>query len=230
VSASVATLRALVEQRFPDALPITHRTTGQIVTGLAPLDRILPGGGLPRGRLSVWASQGGATAILRAACLTTSRAGERAAWIDGRGTVGAVVWDDGPILLRPENPRHALRSTEELLRSGGFGLVVLSGLEPARTETVRLTRAVRDAGAALVTLAFETSMASLRLTSRLLPNGYRWRRDPFGGPAEAQCAIIRVCAQASGWNAHTDLSIPVTHHELRLSLDAELADRRGVRR
>jgi hypothetical protein len=229
VSASVAALRALVEQRFPDALPITHRSA-TVATGLASLDRILPSGGLPRGRLSVWASQGGATAILRAACLTTVTAGERAAWIDGRGVVGSVIWDDGPILLRPKSLIHALRTTEELLRSGGFGLVVLSGLEPARTETVRLTRAVREGGSALVTLTRETSMASLHLTSRLLPNGYRWRRDPFGGPAEAQLAVIHVRAQAPGWSAQTDLSIPIAHHELRLSLDAELADRRGVRR
>jgi hypothetical protein len=229
MSASVAALRALVEQRFPDALPITHRTTA-VATGLAPLDEILPSGGLPRGRLSAWASQGGATAILRAACLTTVRAGERAAWIDGRGAIGGVAWDEGPILLRPNSRTHALRTAEELLRSGGFGLVVLSGLEPARTETVRLTRAVREGGAALVTLANETSMANLRLTSRVLPNSYRWRRDPFGGPAVAQQAVIRVRAQAPGWNTQTDLSIPISHHELRLSLDASLADRRGVRR
>lgn len=229
MSTSVAALRALVEQRFPDALPITHRTTA-VATGLAALDHILPSGGLPRGRLSAWHSHGGATAILRAACLTIVRAGERAAWIDGVGAVGGVVWDDGPILLRPKSPPQALRTAEELLRSGGFGLVVLSGLEPARTETVRLTRAVREGGAAFVTVARESSMASLRLTSRLLPSGYRWRRDPFGGPAEAQAAVIRVHARAPGWNAHIDLSIPILHHELRLSLDATLADRRGVRR
>ncbi|HJU67053.1 MAG TPA: hypothetical protein VJ650_02320 [Gemmatimonadaceae bacterium] len=226
---SVAALRALVEQRFPDALPITHRTTA-VATGVAALDHILPSGGLPRGRLSAWHSQGGATAILRAACLTTVRAGERAAWIDGRGAVGGVVWDDGPLLLRPTSPPHALRTAEELLRSGGFGLIVLSGLEPARTETVRLTRAVREGGTAFVTIARESSMASLRMTSRLLPDGYRWRRDPFGDPAEAQAAVIRVHAQAPGWNAHTDLTIPILHHELRLSLDPKLADRRGVRR
>jgi hypothetical protein len=227
--ASVATLRALVEQRFPDALPITHRTTA-VPSGLAPLDHILPSGGLPRGRLSAWTSRGGASAILRAACLTTVAAGERAAWIDGLGTVTGAFWDEGPMLVRPGSTAHALRAAEELLRSGGFGLVVLSGVEPGRTESVRLTRAVRDGGAALVTLARETQMASLRLTSCLLPHGYRWRRDPFGGPALAHLAVIRVRAQAPGWNAKTDLSIPIRHHELRLSLEPTLVDRRGVRR
>ena len=69
-------------------------------------------------------------------------------------------------------------------------------------------------------------MASLRLTRVFC------RRLSLRGlsrPAVAQ-EVIRVHAQAPGWNAHTDLSIPITHHELRLSLDATLADRRGVRR
>jgi hypothetical protein len=229
VAASVTALRSLIEQRFPDALPITHRTTA-VATGLAPFDRILPGGGLPRGRLSAWTSYGGASAILRAACLTTILAGERATWIDGQGTVAGAFWDNGPVLLRPKSPAHALRAAEELLRSGGFGLVVLSGLEPGRTETVRLTRAVREGGAALVTLARETQMASLRLTSRFLPHGYRWHRDPFGGPAMAHLAVVRVRSQAPGWNAQADLTIPILYDELRLSLEPSLADRRGVRR
>ncbi len=227
--ASVAALRALVEQRFPDALPITHRTTA-VATGLAPLDRILPSGGLPRGRLSAWTSHGGASAILRAACLTTIVAGERATWIDGLGAVAGAFWQDGPMLLRPKSPAHALRATEEVLRSGGFSLVVLSGVEPGKTETVRLTRAAREGGAALVTLAQETPMASLRLTSRFLPHGYRWHRDPFGGPAMAHLAVVRVRAQAPGWNAQADLTIPILYDELRLSLEPSLVDRRGVRR
>jgi hypothetical protein len=36
--------------------------------------------------------------------------------------------------------------------------------------------------------------------------------------------------KAVGWSAHTVFPIPVTHHELRLSLESELADRRGLPR
>ena len=94
MSTSIAALRALIEQRFPDAIPLTQRTTEEVATGISELDGILPNGGLPRGRLSVWAPQGGATAILRAACDSAVANGERAAWIDGDNTVAGAFWSD----------------------------------------------------------------------------------------------------------------------------------------
>src|SRR5438270_6879619 len=66
-AADLSSLRSILEQRFPDATPVTHRTTGQVASGISQLDRALPSGGFPRGRLSAWAPLGGATAILRAA-------------------------------------------------------------------------------------------------------------------------------------------------------------------
>src|SRR6478672_9253819 len=208
-SQSIAALRALIEQRFPDATPLTGgaQTTEQVATGIGALDRVLPNGGLPRGRLSVWAPQGGATAILRAACHSVVADGERSAWIDGDNTMAGAFWSDGPYLVRPTSRLHALRAAEELLRSGGFSLLVLAGTEPQGTEIVRLTRASREGGAALVSIGTSASMASVRLTSKLLH--YSWRRTPFGEPGEVQDVTIRVHARAVGWNAHTDFPIPV---------------------
>lgn len=230
MSTSVAALRELLEQRFPDAAPLTQRTTEPVATGISALDQILPGGGLPRARMSVWTPLGGASAILRAACHAAIGAGERTVWIDGPGTIAGAFWETGPLLLRPRGRIHTLRAAEEVLQSGAVGLVVLAGVEPQGTEIVRLTRAAREGGAALVMLAAATSMAALRLTSRLMPNGYHWRRDPFGGPAEAQMAVALVRARAVGWNVHTKFEIPVMPHDLRLSLEPGVADRRGLRR
>jgi len=227
---SVAALRALIQQRFPDATPLTggSQTTEHVATGIGALDNVLPNCGLPRGRLSVWAPQGGATAILRASCHSVVAQGERSAWIDGDGVVAGAFWADGPYLVRPKSRLHALRAAEELLRSGGFSLLVVAGAEPQGTETVRLTRAAREGGTALVTIGSATSMASLRLTSRLLR--YQWRRTPFGDPAEVETATVRVDTKTVGWSAHAVFPIPVLHHELRLSLESELADRRGLPR
>ncbi len=231
VARDLAALRALLDERFPDASPITRRTTTQLATGIAALDGALPSGGLPRGRLSVWAPRGGATAILRAACQGVLVAGERAAWIDSAGTIAGAFWDeDGPLLVRPSSRLNALRSAEELLRSGGFALVVLAGAEPKGQETVRLTRATRDGGSALVALTTHAAMSALRLTSRITPADYRYKRTPFGDPAEITHARVRVDSVALGWKAHAEFVLPVTHHELRLSLEPELADRRGVTR
>lgn len=225
-----ALLRSLLEQRFPDATPVTHRTAEPVATGIAPLDSILPSGGLPRGRLSVWLPQGGATAILRSACRTVTSTGERAAWIDGLGTIAGEFWEEGPVLVRPANRRNSLRAAEELLRCGGFSLIVLSGSEPAGTEMVRLSRAAREGGAAFVALTSHTSMASIRLVSRIMPHSYVWQRSPFGDPAEACSATVKVRAQSLGWNRHTEFRVPIVQHELRTSLEPGLPDRRGIRR
>mgnify|MGYP003693778351 CR=1 FL=1 len=224
---------ALIEQRFPDATPLTGgaQTTEQVATGIGALDQVLPNGGLPRGRLSVWAPQGGATAILRATCYSIV-ARRRAVGVDRRRQHrGRRVLErrDGLYLVRPKSRLHALRAAEELLRSGGFSLLVLAGTEPQGTEIVRLTRASREGGAALVTSATSASMASLRLTSRLL----RYSLAPHavrrsGGSAKRHGS--RRTRAPVGWNAHDDFPIPVTHHELRLSLESELADRRGLPR
>jgi hypothetical protein len=229
-AANLSSLRSILEQRFPDATPVTHRTVEQVASGISQLDRALPSGGFPRGRLSVWSPLGGATAILRASCWSVVAAGERAAWIDGEQMLASSSWVDGPVLLRPVTRRHALRAAEELLRCGGFALVVLSGTQPSGSEAVRLTRAAREGGAALVSLTTAAAMSSLRVSSQLDPHAYRWQRTPFGDPAVVHEVLVRVRARAMGWNAHTQFLVPVLHHELRLSLEPGLADRRGVRR
>src|ERR1043166_5021459 len=168
MSTSVAALRALIEQKFPDATPVTHRLTEQVATGISALDRALPSGGLPRGRLSAWAPHGGATAILRATCDWVVEQGERSAWVDADNTMAGACWDEGPYLVRPTSRTHALRAAEELLRCGGFALLVLAGADVKGPETVRLTRAAREGGTAFVTIASNASMSSLRLTSRVV--------------------------------------------------------------
>jgi hypothetical protein len=229
VSVSVAHLRELIEQKFPDAIPLTHRTTEELSTGIAALDGILPSGGLPRGKLTAWTPYGGATAILRAACRHTALHGERSAWIDGGGSIVGAYWQEGPLLVRPHSRRQALRATEELLRCSGFSLVVLSGIEPESAEMVRLTRAAKDGGAAIVALTTRTALSTLRIESRFDPHGWRWRRTPFGDPADAREVRVRVQTRSMGWSARAEFLIPVLHHELRLSLEPGLVDRRGLR-
>jgi hypothetical protein len=229
-AAALANLRSVLEQRFPDATPLAHRTTEQVASGIAQLDRCLPAGGFPRGRLSVWSPFGGATAILRASCYTVTTQGERAAWIDGEHMLTSTSWIDGPVLLKPVTRRAALRAAEEILRSGGFALVVLSGTDPQGQEAVRLTRAAREGGAALVSVTTAAALSSLRVSSSLDPRGYQWHRTPFGEPAVAHDVLVRVRARAMGWNAHSQFLVPILHQELRLALEPGLADRRGVRR
>ena len=112
-AAEVLLLKQALEQRFPNALPISYRTAGAVATGVAVLDNMLPASGLPRGRLSLWKPGGGATAILYAACEYVAQQGERAAWIDAAGTIVADSWRPGPLLLKPDgNGKLSKRDAE----------------------------------------------------------------------------------------------------------------------
>ena len=228
--AHVLELKAALEQRFPNAQPVAYRTSGAVATGMSLLDNLLPSGGLPRGRVSLWTPGGGATAILYAAAQAVAGRGERAAWIDGAGTIAGDSWKPGPLLLKPEGELESLVCTEELLRSGGFGLVVLSGAGRAfRQEDVRLSRAVREGGGAFVALSTTSSIAHLRVTSRIAPDGYGWRMNPFGEPADVVEVRVDVEAQAMGWSGRTSVTLPVVTHTYRNAADPALVDRRGAK-
>lgn len=228
MAGNIAELRRLLEERFPDALPVAYRTTAAVATGVRALDRILPGGGLPRGRVSSWVPGGGATAVLRAACEAVVRRGERAAWVEGRGVEAGFPWGAGPMVVRPSGARDALLSAEELLRSGGFGLVVLVGPALPDVEGVRLSRAAREGGSALVVVSDKVRSAAVRLRSRIAPEGYRWRRGALGEPVEVEAVEMEVEVRAPGANARTVFQLPVARHEVRLSLEPGRVDRRGA--
>lgn len=229
MAAPALALKSLLAQRFPDAALLPERTTIPIPTGIAELDRVLPSGGLPRGRLVVWlgAEGAGATAFLRAACFRVLARGERAAWVDGQRTLG-VPWRSGPLLVRPASESTALRSAEILLRSGGFALVVLTGVDPDQTAMLRLSRFAHEGGGAFVALTHRTLTASLRLSSRFLPADYSLAPTPFGDPARIRSVALALEVRAPGWNASTTLRLAALSHDLRCALDPELADRRGA--
>jgi hypothetical protein len=232
VSAQLPALRALLELRFPDAAPLVQRTTRPVSCGVAALDAAFPGGGLARGKLTAWVPGGGAVAVLRSACRATIAAGERAAWIDAAGTVGPD-WPEGPLLIWPADPMrriNALRCAELLLSSGGFALVVLTGSAPEGTESVRLVRAAREGGGAIVVLTHNPTQAALRVSSRLFPHGYRWRPGPFDERAAPIDATVELRTRSLGWNRSARAVLPVTPYELRLSLDLTLAERAPDRR
>jgi hypothetical protein len=224
-------LRRTLEQRFPDAMPLGHGTADVVSTGIAALDGLLPGGGLARGRLTAWRPGGGTTAVLRAVCEAAVRRGGRAAWVDAAGVQGADFWRGGPMLVRPATECEALASAEELLRSGGFAVVVLLGAErSAAREAVRLSRAARAGGAAFVAGLSDAAVASLRVVSRIAPDGYRWRHDPFGEPVDVVAVRLEIEATSLGWSGSTTFELPVRSHTPRLAPEPCLSDRRGTSR
>ncbi|HSJ14403.1 MAG TPA: hypothetical protein VK939_08305 [Longimicrobiales bacterium] len=226
----LAELRRTLQQRFPDALPLAQGLAASVGTGIGPLDRVLPGGGLARGRVTLWQPGGGATAVLRSACSAAVDRGERSAWVAGGSQLAAERWDPRVLLVRPGDAVAALVCAEELLRCGGFALVVLAGAGAAAGgEAVRLGRAARAGGSAFVLVGTDAAVAHMRLESRVSPSGYRWRSDPFGAPVRVERARLEVAARSLGWSERVRFELPVHGYAQRLALEPALVDRRGAR-
>ena len=229
-AADVLALRQALQERFPNAQPVIYRTAGAVPTGLGALDALLPGNGLPRGRLVMWQPGGGATAVLRAASASVLEAGERAAWVDAQRIMTGAGWLNGLLLVRPSSETDALTCAEELLRCGGFSLVVLAGVGRALERAgVRISRAVKEGGGAFVAMAPHLPVAHMRLSARLDPQGYKWKLNPFGEPTHVESVRLHIEANAMGWSGHTDLVLPVMSYGQRSAADPLLRDRRGVK-
>ncbi|MBA2292964.1 MAG: hypothetical protein H0W15_10980 [Gemmatimonadales bacterium] len=222
-------LRDLLARRFPDAVPLPERREQGVGTGVALLDRILPGGGLPRGRPTLWEQPGAAaTALLAAACQSVIAQGMRTAWIDGDHSLGHG-WRDGPLMLRPRTPLLGLRFAEVLLACGGFALVVVSGVTTDRTTMFRLGRAVHEGGGAFAMLGEGSLPAALKLRSHYLLDRMAFAMSPFGEPAAINSVHVSIEASASGWRERAVLTLPFAGHVVRSALEAGLVDRRGVK-
>jgi hypothetical protein len=194
---STATAQRVASLQFPGirfgALPA--EPVRRLATGIDPLDALL-GGGLPRGYVSevVGGPSSGRTALLHALLASATRRGEVAAVVDlpdaldppslarAGADLGRVLW------VRPPSPQTALKCAELILSAGGFGLVVLDGLEARRTRPLppqvwpRLAQVTRRAGAACLLCAPQRlagGAAAMALT--LAPQQVRWSGHLFEG-------------------------------------------------
>jgi hypothetical protein len=229
LSAQVQSIRELLEQRFPSAVPLPERRWVQ-KTGVGPLDGALPGGGLPRGRLTSWSPTTGTTAVLRAVCRRAIAEGERAVWIDAAGTAVADGWIRGPLLVRPRSTEQALESAEGMLHSAGVAVLVIAGCRMSAVERLRLLRGAREGGAALVAVEDGHFRADVRVSTAVGPADYRWMCNAHGEPASVAAVTVHAHVTAPGWDRRGTFTLSVHHHELRLSLEPGLADRRGCAR
>ncbi len=154
-------------------------------------------------------------------------------------------------VVRPPDATRAAWCADVLLRSGGFGLVVVDGAPVlSRAVALRLLQLARDADAALVLLGAGTRASdlagALRLRVRAAPGGYgghapppvpaapasaagrRWRSAPEGGGWHAvQRTVITVEKGGSHRTVEVSCAVGVAR---RLCAHPEVPDRRPVAR
>lgn len=189
---TVHTLRGL-EEELGQSTPVRGRSAGSrgaFATGLEPLDRLLPRGGLPRGEATEWRGTRscGKTAVLRRVVRRLARSGEPTAVVDARRTLWAPDWrgaagGETPFwVVRCPDSGEAAWCADLLLRSGAFGAVALvAGGEGRLTGSVavRLQRLAEEAGALFLSTG-RVPVAGLRL--RFRPGRLEAVRDVAFGP------------------------------------------------
>ena len=222
-------------------LPPPAPSAPAIPTGIAALDLVLPGGGLPRGRLTeiVGSTGSGKTTLVRAVVETTVAGRGWVAVIDAQRTLDARDWvhlgaDNGVWIIRPHDATRAAWCADILLRSGAFALVVLDGAPTlTKSAAVRLTRLARDGGAALVMLGDRAGAASqlggaVRLVVEHPAPGHRRSTRPDGsGDGTTRTIAVRVEKGGTLRTVEVSCAIAVAR---RLCAHPEVPDRRGVAR
>ena len=234
-------------------LPPPPPPTPALPTGVAALDAVLVGGGLPRGRLTeiVGPTGSGKTTLTRAVVESTVAAHGWVAYVDAQRTLDARDWvhlgdAEGVWIIRPRDAGRATWCADVLLRSGAFALVVLDGA-PVLTKSaaVRLTRLARESNAAFVVLGERTGGASqlggaVRLLVERTTPGKRRHPPPtphsppptggergVGSGGATRTIAVRVEKGGTLRTVEVRCAIGVAR---RLCTHPEVPDRRGVAR
>jgi recombination protein RecA len=230
LSASVRELKlqlgALEEGVRPDRAPLP--------TGIAELDALLVGRGIPRGRLTeiTGASGSGRTSMLRTLVTAVATGGRWVAYIDATRTLAPRDWahigsERAPLwIIRPTDAARAAWCADLLLRSGAFALVVMDGApQLSRVLAVRLTRLARDVGAAFVVTGEHGGDATgssvrIRLAARDLA-----RAAPGSGNRSERTSTITLEKGGKRRTIEVRYGRAVAR---RLCSHPEVPDRRGV--
>ena len=221
-------------------LPPPAPVAPALPTGIATLDAVLLGGGLPRGRLTeiVGSTGSGKTTLARAIVKATVEEHGWVAYIDAQRTLDPRDWvhlgdAEGVWMIRPHDATRAAWCADILLRSGAFALVLLDGA-PALSKgaAVRLTRLARESNAAFVLLGDRGAVTQLGGAVRLVVERRTTRRrgsedERTRGNDTNPTISVRVEKGGTLRTVEVSCAIAVAR---RLCTHPEVPDRRGVAR
>lgn len=245
---------AVLRQQLAAVVAGTPSSTPGLPTGVSALDMILPGGGVPRGRLTeLLAPAGlGKTTLARSLVAATIRGGGGVAWIDATRTLDPRDWADSDAHGGRES-RGTSGIRERRAAGGAFrafdALWVVRPGDPARGPWCA-DLLLRSGAFALVVLDGAPVLpraVAVRLTqlaresdAALLLLGEGTRASEVGGalrlrlaPRSPGAAAQRVIAtlEKGGPYQHVELEVGRGHGiARRLCTHPEIPDRRGVAR
>ena len=245
---------SLLKQQLAELLDPPRPVAPGLPTGIDALDEALPGGGLPRGRLTevVGPSGSGKTTLVRGMVERVAADGGWIAYVDAARTLDPRDWAhlgerQGVWMIRPREASRAPWCADVLLRSGAFALVVLDGAPPLSRQTcVRLTRLARETTAALLVLGDGPGGATmlggalrLRVEGRYPRGRSRHERRrlaecrapsaerPTAGAPAVRTLVVTLEKGGTYRTVEVECGIAVAR---RLCTHPEVPDRRGVAR
>lgn len=243
---SIAALR----QQLADIVEGTRPTTPGLTTGVAALDAALPGGGLPRGRLTeiTGAPGSGVTTLTRHLVAAALGAGWWVAYVDAARTLAPRDWTalgvhEGLWVVRPPDAARGAWCADVLLRSGAFGLVVLDGAPVLpRAVAVRLVRLARVSDAAFVLLGADGQRSGVAGALQLRVQRVRKKsaptldlaarlagQSPAPSPSPARQRRLAITIEKGGPVQRVEVECG-SERTRRVREDPQVPDRRGVAR
>lgn len=226
-----------LERRFGSALKLRERPMAEVMSaGIPEVDRIT--GGIPRGAITeiLGPASSGRTSLLHSVIAASTNRREVCALVDSSDSfdtasaANAGSDFDGLLWIRcASNIEHAIKATDLLLQSGGFGLVALDlGDVPAAQSRriqlrwwFRFRRAIENTPTAMLVISREPnarSCASLLL--EMSRESAFWSR-PLTSIDPGEHALPTCANLLSGFRLHVERCKPVCLDVREVSFEAQ---------
>ncbi|MEK6406669.1 MAG: hypothetical protein AABN34_06865 [Acidobacteriota bacterium] len=230
-------IQSELAQRFGSAFKLREKPAAEVMsTGIPEVDRIA--GGLPRGAVTeiLGPASSGRTSFLHSALAASTTCQEVCALVDASdsfdATSSAKAGVDFQQLLWircASNVEHAIKATDLLLQSGGFGLVALDlgDISPQQSRRIQLSwwfrfrRAIENTPTAMLVISRDPNARSCAsLVLELNRESVEWLR-PSASPGLKE-ALLPTCANLlGGFQLHVQRCKPVCLDEREARFEAK---------
>jgi recombination protein RecA len=222
---SKAEIQSELAERFGSAFKQREKPGVQVMTtGIPEVDRIT--GGLPRGAITeiLGPASSGRTSFLHSVLAASTAGQEVCALVDASDSFDATSSARAGVDFHQmlwircvSNIEHAIKATDLLLQSGGFGLVALDlGDIPSRQSRriqlswwFRFSRAIENTPTALMVISRDSNARSCAsLVLELNREGVEWLRPSI--PPGLEARELPTCANLLGsFQLHVERCKPI---------------------
>lgn len=234
---SKAIIESELEQRFGSAFKLRERPAAEVMsTGIPEVDRIT--GGIPRGAITeiLGPASSGRTSLLHSVMAVSTNRQEVCALVDSSDSFdtasAANAGSDFDWLLWircTSNVEHAIKATDLLLQSGGFGLVALDlgDIPAAQSRRIQLSwwfrfrRAIESTPTAMLVISRDPNARSCAsLVLEMKRESALWSRPLTA--TELKERELPTCANLlGGVRLHVERCKPVCLDEREISFEAK---------